>query len=25
VGAFAQGFGLFSSDFGVGKSQDLGY
>ena len=25
VGAFAQGFGLFSSDFGVGMSQDLGY
>ncbi len=25
VGAFAQGFGLFTSDFGVGKSQDLGF
>jgi len=25
VGAFTEGFGLFSSDFGVGMSQDLGY
>ena len=25
VGAFAQGFGLFFSDFGVGTCQDLGY
>jgi len=25
VGSFAWGFGLFSSDFGVGTSQDLGY
>jgi len=25
VGAFAQGYGLFSSVFGVGTSQDLGY
>jgi hypothetical protein len=24
VGAFTEGFGLFTSDFGVGKSQDLG-
>ena len=24
LGKFAQGFGLFSSDFGVGTSQDLG-
>ena len=24
VGAFTEGFGLFSSDFGVGTSQDLG-
>ena len=25
VGTFAQGFGFLTSDFGVGKSQDLGY
>ena len=25
VGAFAQGFGLLTSDFGVGTSQDLGF
>ena len=25
VGAFAWGFGVLTSDFGVGKSQDLGY
>ena len=24
VGAFAEGFGVLTSDFGVGKSQDLG-
>ena len=24
VGAFAQGFGLLTSDFGAGKSQELG-
>ena len=24
VGAFAEGFGFLTSDFGVGKSQDLG-
>jgi len=25
VGAFTEGFGLLTSDFGVGKSQDLGF
>src|SRR5271157_5317151 len=25
VGAFAEGFGFLTSDFGVGKSQDLGF
>jgi hypothetical protein len=25
VGAFAQGFGLLTPDFGVGKGQDLGF
>ena len=25
VGAFAEGFGVLTSDFGVGKSQDLGF